>query len=524
MLNILRERLIRIREAGGARRRVTLPELYEGLGRDSVETIDAVRPHQAHAWHATLAQLGALALRASGETAFDGSAERWAERLRKLTGREAGENAWELVVPTSSRAALLQPPSPNGLAEYRRKTDSPDTIDVTITTKAHDIKPDTANEPEPDDWLSVLISAQTQGGYEGGHTYGVMRMNSGTGTRGCLGLAPAEGAMGAHVGFDVERMLATRVDELRRALPIATADEPLGLGWLRPWDGEQQLGLEDIDLWHVECCRRLRLVIEDGRIVAYHRGVKRRRIDAESRRGVVGDFWTVVDMKEGKAAPIAWRTRYDRLWPLLADRARYAVSGSMRVPDALDSELRIIIRGLARQQGKTRGYRERCEIRLPASAARALASGEPHARNTGDGIAADAANIIGALRSAAVTANASGAETRTLSAERREHLRRVTTAAVTELEQYIDTRFFASLTRRLAGPDEAAAEAIEFARRAVAQGQRILNNAIRQATGSKRLRGRSGANARRQYLGILRSEKSTLADRPEIFGKQVANG
>ena len=340
MLNILTEEIIRIREPGGALRRVTLPGLYEALGEDAVESIDAARPHHAHAWHATLSQLGALALRASNETPFQAPAHVWTQRLRKLTGGEAWDSAWELVVPDSARPALLQPPSPTGLADYRRKGTAPDTIDVTITSKAHDMKPEAARHPEPDDWLSVLISTQAQGGYQGGYTYGVMRMNSGNGTRGCLGLAPADGGMGAHVRFDVERMLTTRADELARAAPICTVEEPLGLGWLGAWDGEEQLSFEQIDLWHVECCRRLRLVLENGEIVAYHRGVKGRRIDAESRRGVVGDFWTPVDLKDDKAAPIAWRTQYDRLWPLLANRELYGVPGAMRVPDEVEGELR----------------------------------------------------------------------------------------------------------------------------------------------------------------------------------------
>ena len=100
----------------------------------------------------------------------------------------------------------------------------------------------------------------------------------------------------------------------------------------------------------------------------------------------------------------------------------------------------------------------------------------------------------------------------------------MTAAAVTELEHYIDGRFFASLAKRLEGPEAAAREAIDFARRTVAEGRRILDKSIRQATGNKQLRARSAANAQRQYTGMLRREKSALAGRPAIFNNQVANG
>ena len=39
--------------------------------------------------------------------------------------------------------------------------------------------------PEPDDWLMALVSLQTQEGVMGAGKYGVARMNSGYGSRGC---------------------------------------------------------------------------------------------------------------------------------------------------------------------------------------------------------------------------------------------------------------------------------------------------------------------------------------------------
>ena len=62
LLNILTEPLIRMRTREGARA-ASLPEVYAALTRDEIEAFPALRPHQRHAWHTFLVQLGVMAMR-----------------------------------------------------------------------------------------------------------------------------------------------------------------------------------------------------------------------------------------------------------------------------------------------------------------------------------------------------------------------------------------------------------------------------------------------------------------------------
>lgn len=61
MLNLLTEPLFRLTTTDGTRKG-TLPDVYAALMADEVEAFPALRPHQRHAWHAFLVQLGAMAL------------------------------------------------------------------------------------------------------------------------------------------------------------------------------------------------------------------------------------------------------------------------------------------------------------------------------------------------------------------------------------------------------------------------------------------------------------------------------
>ena len=58
MLNILTEPVIRLDLSGGVRKDANLPEVFAALVSDKVVSFPALRPHQRHAWHAFLVQLG----------------------------------------------------------------------------------------------------------------------------------------------------------------------------------------------------------------------------------------------------------------------------------------------------------------------------------------------------------------------------------------------------------------------------------------------------------------------------------
>ena len=62
MLNILTEPVICLDLSDGVRKEVSLPEVFAALVSDKVVSFPALRPHQRHAWHAFLVQLGAMAM------------------------------------------------------------------------------------------------------------------------------------------------------------------------------------------------------------------------------------------------------------------------------------------------------------------------------------------------------------------------------------------------------------------------------------------------------------------------------
>ena len=62
MGHLLSDPLIRYRQSSGTTREGSLPEVYAALMADDAEAFPALRPHQRHAWHAFLVQLGAMAV------------------------------------------------------------------------------------------------------------------------------------------------------------------------------------------------------------------------------------------------------------------------------------------------------------------------------------------------------------------------------------------------------------------------------------------------------------------------------
>ena len=85
MYNTLTERLIRVVQSGGFRVEASLPDVYASLMADRVEAFTALRPHQRHAWHAFLVQLGAMAMHRAGLSEPPEEAEKWLRLIRGLT-------------------------------------------------------------------------------------------------------------------------------------------------------------------------------------------------------------------------------------------------------------------------------------------------------------------------------------------------------------------------------------------------------------------------------------------------------
>ncbi|MDH4981171.1 hypothetical protein [Hyphomicrobium sp. D-2] len=266
--NLLRNNVIRACGRDREIQSVTLPQLLALLIADEIESLPALRPHQRYPLHCFLAQVGAMALLAAGESTLPRDAANWRDLLRGLTPDFPNEEPWALVVDDLSKPALLQPPVPEVTWEALKETEvTPDSLDMLVTSKNHDLKAARLERAAAEQWLYALITLQTFEGFLGRGNYGISRMNGGFASRAFIGLAPATGGWGAHIARDIHRL----VDHRAEIIADDTLHKPAGgcrLLWLEPWDGQTSFDPRQLDPYYVEICRRVRLRNENNRIVA----------------------------------------------------------------------------------------------------------------------------------------------------------------------------------------------------------------------------------------------------------------
>lgn len=348
---------------------LSLPGLFAALARDEVEHFPALRPHQAPAWHMFLVQLAALAMHRGGSTEMPSGEDEWRGLLRGLTRDFPDDEPWRLVVKDLSKPAFLQPPVPEGV-KLNNAIPCPDTLDLLITSKNHDLKRAVARRATPQDWIFALVSLQTGEGYGGAGNQEIARMNGGSSSRPMLALAPlpsrGEKAMtprpGAWLRRDVRALLEARDRELEASEHLGfPAEGGIGLVWLGPWPEVEQLRLPQLDIWFIEICRRLRLVGMGKKLSAVKGTSKSTRIDAKTFKGALGDPFAPVHKTENKSLTLGegdfdYRRLTDLLlsgdWslPLLAKPASFERQGET---------LALVCAALSRGNSKTDGFKSR---------------------------------------------------------------------------------------------------------------------------------------------------------------------
>ena len=519
MINLLTDRVFRVRLPNGRSESESLPGILSLLARDSVEAFLALRSHQRHAWHAFLAQLAVIALHRAGEGEIPDQTDCWSTLLRGLTAKFANDEPWRLVVNNPDSPAFMQCPSPGGFGDYRKAVETPDDLDVLVTSKNHDVKQMIAVVAEPEDWAYALVSLQTMAGFLGAGNYGVARMNGGFSARPCLGLAPADGGPGAHFVHDVRRMLARRGALLKKYSQYFKEKDGVSLLWIEPWGGTDSLSLDELDPYFIEICRRVRLVSKGEALTAKRAGSRKPRIDGKSAKGNVGDHWTPVETTEVKALSVSSAGfRYDQLFKLLFN------DGQFRQPPAMDvrgappgRRWRLVARSMAGGQGKTEGYYERNDIRVSPATARSLFGGarREDLAELAKAHMAEINEVESALRFGVAIAASGGKNasdlTKTDRAYAGPYLRRLDAAA--------DSLFFSALERRFSadGEEKQLKERNRFARTLIHAGDRLLNEAAGDVPCTAILRHRARARASSAYWGRLRGANSVFADQPEIF-------
>lgn len=520
MHNLLTDSLLRTRLSDGTVEALSLPELYEVMAADRVDAFPALRPHQRHAWHAFLAQLGAIALHRAGRDTPPESAKEWCSLLCGLTPEFDDDEPWRLIVEDPAQPAFMQCPAPKGLRDHRRRVVTPDDLDILVTAKNHDLKQTVAIEATPEDWTFALIDLQTMAGFFGAGNYGIARMNGGYSTRPCVGLAPAEGGLGAHLFHDMKAMFAGRSKLLGAYRDYFQTDDGAALLWLLPWDGSGSLDLRALDPYFIEICRRVRLRREGDSVIGLTAGSKGPRISAKAANGNVGDFWTPVSTKDGKALSLSLASlRYDRLVKLLFDND-FQHPPAMKVQAAGEARWRLVARGVAGGQGKTEGYHERNDIAFAPETTSALFRKEQRERlaRLASEQMDEIREVNDALRSGIATAASGGKPAGELTKANRAH----SVPYSRRLDAAADERFFPELERRFSATGEAERRKARtvFARAMIDSAERLLDEALKTVPCAAIHRHRAQARAESAFQGRLRSPKSVFSDQPEIFDRK----
>lgn len=368
-MNLLNLPLITtIDPAGAEKSRRTLPGTLAALVAGDIGDFPRLRPHQRHVWHALLVQLATLALATTGRQDLPENEDDWRALLLALTPDDADGAAWSLVSPPD-RPAFLQAPVPGGnLADFKPVA-TPDELDMLIMSKNHDLKAGALPADDAELWLYALVSLQTQEGFLGAGNYGISRMNGGFASRPAVSVTPETTA--AQFQRDCRAALGKRA-ELANANGYKSTGG-IGLVWLVPWDGNQSLALDKLDLFYVEICRRIRLMRQGASLVAMAVSTKVPRLQAKELKGRTGDLWTprVVE-KDGAKAFTAdsrgwtYQQMVRLLFPRQSKKGDTIEKAPLQevLPTDAGADLTVLARVVVRGQGKTEGYHER---RVPIS-------------------------------------------------------------------------------------------------------------------------------------------------------------
>ncbi len=515
MLNVLSEPLIAVERPDAERVSLSLPQIYSELMADAVAAFPRLRPHQRHAWHAFLVQLGAMALERARMCELPAGAPEWADLLSALTSSHPDCAPWNLVVDDITRPAFMQPParSMDVQQDYMESVDTPDQLDMLVTSKNHDLKSAVAAHSSPDDWIFALCTLQTMEGFAGAGNYGISRMNGGLGNRPAFGLAPHGAGPGAHARRDIEALL--------EFLPEIVSDHPMtasghGLLWTLPWDGtpSETLLIDGLHPLYVEVCRRVRLRSgADGRLFGIRATSRAARIEGKALKGRTGDPWTPTNVKkEGLPLTLgAGGFGYRRVSEYLTGSDEWKHPPLLRPTESerLSSEtMQIVARAMVRGQGKTEGYHER-EIpirhRLRSAMLRIDASIEPGeiAR-----LRIEQIGTVQRILSHAIQVFAAGGDRDGISPEHRSLAR----PWLSRLDGILDAGFFEDLQEEL---EAKPAERQSIRSRWLVNGEDgVIDHArglLRQATSSlpcpSLYRYRAGVTAEALFEGRLRGSK-----------------
>jgi len=364
MLNFLEEPLLTAASPFGVKSRYSLPGSLAALVRGDIAAFSALRSHQRHVWHAFIVQLGALALEEAKETQLPDDEAAWRRMLLGLTAMWPEGEPWSLLVPDAAKPAFLQAPVPGGDLPQFRSVETPDALDILVTSKNHDLKSARMYNAAPEDWLFALVSLQTQQGIMGAGKYGISRMNGGYGSRPVVGL-DSPGDAGDRFRRDVMALLSSGGS---KAAPHGLSRERIALLWLEPWNGSAAIHFRELHPFYIEICRRVRLGISNGKVFAMDAASSAARISGtEHLKGDTGDPWTPVS-EDGRSFTVSGEGFSSRKVAGIFAPAKFRLPISLQFSDSdRVNGVSFVAQSVCRGQGKTQGFHER-RIFVPAKA------------------------------------------------------------------------------------------------------------------------------------------------------------
>jgi CRISPR system Cascade subunit CasA len=349
--------VISVRYRNGETATTNLPVIFTGFLDDTIVSFEALQPHQQQAWYSFLVQLASMAVARENNGEIPTAPDTWRELLVNLA--EGSEAAWHLVVDDVSKPAFMQPPVPEGSldeAKYSSDIQTPDELDMLVTSKNHDLKGNRILRPEPEHWLYALLTLQTMEGFLGRGNYGIIRMNGGFGNRPLVGLSPDK-------SWGNRFMRDKKVLSKNRAALLDMYDHyGETLLWTLPWDGEKSSGIpiEKCDPFFIEICRRIRFTKKNGQISCLRTNTKASRISAaDDLNGRTEDPWTPIEKKGVKALTLGESGfTYELIQQLLLGE-EYATPIALEFQQDEKDGAFLICQALVRGQGKTDGLHRR---------------------------------------------------------------------------------------------------------------------------------------------------------------------
>lgn len=393
MHNLLQDPVIELRLPEGSKKRASLPEVLERLGRKEGIVFTLIRDYQEAPWMAFLVHLGASCLVRAGVSDPAQTAEWYREALLRLSN--GSEEAFTLIVKDLSKPAFGQTPvtDPFFGGDGWQELFTPNEDDGLVTAQEHTVK-NSIVYPDPDHWIYALVSLNEQGG--------ALSVQYARPSR-----TPPNGRVFVsffpdfNLGEQFYREVLVAV-ELHPSLVSDPFKEGLVLAWLRPWvrrefhaqvcpkcgsesklvgylkkkevgvkatfkccGGEakvpatEPLFRSELDPFYCDVARYLRLTVREDRIVGLRHATFDPRID--NRKTAVRDLWSPMVLGKGETEP-----EPTKLGPEgFTFRVISQILNEGFLPASLNRlsgegpDIPMLFRGIARNQSATEGFHSR---------------------------------------------------------------------------------------------------------------------------------------------------------------------